>query len=113
MLTPSTDSVSLAGAEVQPREARYPAMPCAIGPYVPHDAGMCLLDSVLRCDEHSLSADITPTPDNLFAEPDADGRYDVTHSSAVFAFRTSSRLARIRPSQRGSTASATPSSSAS
>ena len=74
MLTPSTDPDSTTAPDTPAGEACYPAMPCAIGPYVPHDAGMCLLDSVLRCDAHSLSADITPTPDNLFAEQNADGQ---------------------------------------
>ncbi|WP_176426408.1 hypothetical protein [Cobetia sp. QF-1] len=52
----------------------WPTLPCDIGPYVPHEMGMCLLDRILACDDTSLSADICPTADDLFAEPDADGQ---------------------------------------
>lgn len=50
----------------------WPTLPCDIGPYVPHEAGMCLLDRILACDATSLIAEVCPTADDLFAEPDAN-----------------------------------------
>lgn len=41
--------------------------PCPIAPYVPHQRGMCLLDSILAVDAERLRAEVTPAADDLFA----------------------------------------------
>ncbi|MDA5562453.1 hypothetical protein PJK54_02050 [Cobetia sp. MMG027] len=74
MLTPTATPATPLPDGTSSRDGGYPVMPCAIGPYVPHEAGMCLLDEVLACDEHSLSASVRPSPEDLFAEQDGAGQ---------------------------------------
>ncbi|MEA3251699.1 MAG: hypothetical protein U9Q35_09020 [Pseudomonadota bacterium] len=44
------------------------ALPRPIAEYVPHAAGMCLLDTLVAADEHGLTARLAPRADDLFAE---------------------------------------------
>jgi predicted hotdog family 3-hydroxylacyl-ACP dehydratase len=44
-----------------------PTLPCDIAPYVPHDGGMCLLDTLLELSDDHLAAEVTPRRDDLFA----------------------------------------------
>lgn len=39
-----------------------------IAELVPHQGAMCLLDSLLEADDESLVAEVTPSPDDLFAD---------------------------------------------
>lgn len=39
-----------------------------IAELVPHEGAMCLLDSLLDADDESLVAEVTPRPDDLFAD---------------------------------------------
>lgn len=47
-----------------------PRLPCAIAPYVPHSQGMCLLERIVAVDDDSLSAEITPSAEDIFAHDD-------------------------------------------
>ena len=47
-----------------------PQLPCAIAPYVPQTQGMCLLERIVAVDADSLSAEITPNVDDIFALDD-------------------------------------------
>lgn len=42
-------------------------LPCPIASYVPHQRGMCLLDSILRVDAECLRAQVVPTEADVFA----------------------------------------------
>lgn len=42
-------------------------LPCPVGPFVPHQRGMCLLDSILEVAAEDLRAEVTPRPEDLFA----------------------------------------------
>ncbi len=44
------------------------ALPRPIAEFVPHQAGMCLLDTLIAADEHGLTARLTPRADDLFAD---------------------------------------------
>jgi len=46
-------------------------LPRPIAEFVPHTAGLCLLDTLIAVDEQSLTARLTPRADDLFAEPAA------------------------------------------
>ena len=48
--------------------ASPPALPRPIAGYVPHTAGMCLLDTLVAADEQGLTARLAPRADDLFAE---------------------------------------------
>lgn len=43
-------------------------LPRSIAEFVPHRAGMCLLDTLIDADHQSLTARLTPHTDDLFAE---------------------------------------------
>lgn len=47
-----------------------PELPCAIAPFVPQTGGMCLLERIIDVDNDSLSAEITPSADDIFASDD-------------------------------------------
>lgn len=47
-----------------------PKLPCAIAPFVPQTQGMCLLERIVAVDDDSLSAEITPSADDIFARDD-------------------------------------------
>lgn len=47
-----------------------PALPCAIAPFVPQSQGMCLLERIVAVSDDSLSAEITPNADDIFALDD-------------------------------------------
>lgn len=47
-----------------------PALPCAIAPFVPQTQGMCLLERIVAVGDDSLSAEITPSADDIFALDD-------------------------------------------
>lgn len=44
------------------------ALPRPIAEYVPHTAGMCLLDTLVAADAQGLTARLAPRADDLFAE---------------------------------------------
>ncbi|WP_168381019.1 ApeP family dehydratase [Modicisalibacter radicis] len=44
------------------------ALPRPIAEFVPHAAGMCLLDTLVAADDRGLTARLTPRADDLFAE---------------------------------------------
>lgn len=45
-------------------------LPCDIAPFMPHQRGMCLLDTLLAVDDEQLHAAVTPRRDDLFATPE-------------------------------------------
>ncbi|SDL18196.1 Predicted 3-hydroxylacyl-ACP dehydratase, HotDog domain [Modicisalibacter muralis] len=47
-----------------------PALPCAIAPFVPQTQGMCLLDRIVAVGDNDLSAEITPSTEDVFARDD-------------------------------------------